>query len=305
MRFYIGITDQEWYSYLSQLTSLSEVNFWQPSPSKSFHVLQPGELFLFKLHSPNDYIVGGGLFSHFTVLPTSLAWKAFGDKNGAEAEDIMRRRIERYRRINSDTQEDYEIGCILLQTPFFFDRKDWIPVIEWSKPIVRGKSFDATEEPGKSLFESVMAALTSKEAPIILPDLAPVFGKPLTILPRLGQGSFRILVTDAYNRRCALSQSPVLHVLDAAHVKPVSRGGVHSVDNGILLRQDFHTLFDRGYITVTPDYYIEISRKLREEFHNGKEYYKLHGEKILSPSKSEWCPSAENLTWHNSEIFLG
>ena len=47
-------------------------------------------------------------------------------------------------------------------------------------------------------------------------------GKPQIVLPRLGQGSFRIVVTDAYERRCALTGERTLPVLDAAHIKPYS-----------------------------------------------------------------------------------
>jgi len=36
------------------------VNFWQPSGKQQFRALAPGELFLFKLHSPDNFIVGGG-----------------------------------------------------------------------------------------------------------------------------------------------------------------------------------------------------------------------------------------------------
>jgi putative restriction endonuclease len=51
-----------------------------------------------KLHSPNDYIVGGGFFSHSAIFPVSLAWQAFDQKNGATTEQEMRARVERYRR---------------------------------------------------------------------------------------------------------------------------------------------------------------------------------------------------------------
>ena len=61
---YIGITDYEWFRFLSLLQSVEEVNFWQPGGQTNFRALQPGELFLFKLHSPNNFIVGGGLFGH-------------------------------------------------------------------------------------------------------------------------------------------------------------------------------------------------------------------------------------------------
>jgi hypothetical protein len=32
---------------------------------------------------PRDFIVGGGFFLKFSLLPTSLAWDAFGVANGA------------------------------------------------------------------------------------------------------------------------------------------------------------------------------------------------------------------------------
>jgi len=77
-------------------------------------------------HPEND-LVGGGLFAHFSVAPSRLAWEAFGEKNGAPTYEAMRTRIERYRRKPSSPHEKYEIGCILLTQPFFFERSDWIP----------------------------------------------------------------------------------------------------------------------------------------------------------------------------------
>ena len=132
----------------------------------------------------------------------------------------------------------------------------------------------------------------------------PRFGSPQLVMPRLGQGSFRVLVTDAYNRRCALTNSPVLHVLDAAHIKPYTEGGPHSIGNGILFRQDVHTLFDRGYITLTPDHRLEVSRRIREEFNNGHEYYAAHGKPISLPKSINFHPAKEFLEWHNENIYL-
>ncbi len=122
MRFFVGITDRDWFDFLSRMDGLDEVNFWQPSGQQQFRALQIGEPFLFKLHSPDDYIVGGGFFSHFTILPASIVWQAFGEKNGALTEEEMRARITRYRRTpNPGAADDYQIGCILLESPFFFD----------------------------------------------------------------------------------------------------------------------------------------------------------------------------------------
>ena len=90
LKAFVGVTDFEWFTYLSSLPGIDEVNFWQPGGKQRFRTLSPGEPFLFKLHSPRDYIVGGGFFAHSTILPVSLAWDAFGEKNGASSLEEMR-----------------------------------------------------------------------------------------------------------------------------------------------------------------------------------------------------------------------
>ena len=101
-----------------------------------------------------------------------------------------------------------------------------------------------------------------------------------------------------------MSGSHVLHVLDAAHIKPYSDGGEHAVNNGLLLRQDLHTLFDRGYLTVTPEFKVEASQRIKEEFNNGKEYYAMHGRQLAVPDTSAFRPNRELLKWHNEAIYV-
>jgi putative restriction endonuclease len=64
-----------------------------------------------------------------------------------------------------------------------------------------------------------------------------------------------------------------------------------------------HTLFDRGYLTVSPDYHVEVSHRLKEEFDNGKEYYALQGKTILLPGNPLFRPSPEQLGWHNDNVY--
>jgi len=111
-------------------------------------------------------------------------------------------------------------------------------------------------------------------------------------------------VTDAYKRSCAIAQEHSLPALEAAHIKPYGESGPHAVYNGLLLRSDVHRLFDKGYITVTPDYHIEVSRRLREEFENGRHYYSFHGKKLcrLPVRRPDW-PSNNFLKWHDENLF--
>jgi putative restriction endonuclease len=72
-----------------------------------------------------------------------------------------------------------------------------------------------------------------------------------------------------------------------------------------LLRSDLHTLFDRGYLTVTAEARVEVSKRIREEFRNGKEYYALHGHELRRPEPPHSVPSRDLLAWHNENVFLG
>jgi putative restriction endonuclease len=95
VKLVVAVTDGDWFEALRQRADLAEINFWSPSAS-TFRALQPGELFLFKLHAPRNFIVGGGVFAYSTTLPCSLAWEAFCEANGAADAQEMRRRISRY-----------------------------------------------------------------------------------------------------------------------------------------------------------------------------------------------------------------
>ena len=309
MNAYIAVTDFEWFTLLSQQQGIEEVNFWQPGGNRVFSAIEKGGLFLFKLHSPQDFIVGGGFYAHSTILPVSLAWDTFGIKNGVASYEQMRRRIEKYKRQQPLPHQDYPIGCILLVKPFFFSREMWIPVPkDWKSNIVQGKRYDLTVEPGISLFQQVQERMTltnnsQLDSPKVF-EPREKYGTPVSILPRLGQGSFRIVVTDAYERKCAITGEKVLPVLVASHIRPYADGGTHDPQNGILLRSDLHTLFDRGYVTITNDYHFEVSKKIKEDFNNGREYYAHHGKIINTPKQPNQAPGKEYLDWHHS-IYLG
>jgi putative restriction endonuclease len=203
------------------------------------------------------------------------------------------------------------LPALFLQEPL------WIPPPpDWHNNIVQGRPYDLDSEAGRALWRQVEAAIRARGpapgSPVgpAWPDEgrepeAPRYGEPTLVRPRLGQGSFRILVTDAYERRCAITGERVLPVLQAAHIRPYASGGEHRVDNGLLLRSDLHTLFDRGYLTVTPALELEVSRRIREDFHNGRHYYALHGERVREPLGEGQRPGVEFLRWHNEEAFLG
>lgn len=237
IKLVVAVTDTDWFNLLRQQTLLKEVNFWAPS-DKSFRALQAGELFLFKLHAPVNKIVGGGVFAYATSLPLSLAWESFGIANGATTFTEMRRRIAKYRRAGADDRSDFPIGCRILTQPFFFDEHDWLPVpASWSDNIVTLKTFTTDNEEGLALWEAVTKRL-AVTAPFAA-EPGQRFGTPQLVLPRLGQGAFRVVVIDDYQRRCAITSEKTLPALDAAHIRPYGEGGEHAPSNGILLRRRY------------------------------------------------------------------
>lgn len=303
IKLVVAVTDTDWFSLLRQQTLLKEVNFWAPS-DKSFKALQPGELFLFKLHAPINKIVGGGVFAYANSLPLSLAWESFGIANGATTLTEMRRRIAKYRHAGADDRSDFSIGCRILTQPFFLDEHDWLPVpASWSDNIVSLKTFTTDNQEGLALWEAVTRRLSV--TPPFAAEPGQRFGAPQLVVPRLGQGAFRILVTDDYQRRCAITGEKTLPALDAAHIRPYSEGGEHAPSNGILLRRDIHSLFDAGYVTVSPSLRFEVSGKIREEFENGRHYYALHGQPLAVPRNSIHRPDPGALGWHNEHVYKG
>jgi putative restriction endonuclease len=123
--------------------------------------------------------------------------------------------------------------------------------------------------------------------------------------PRLGQGSFRIAVTKAYDEACAVTREHSLPALEAAHVRPYADGGAHALPNGLLLRADIHRLYDAGYVTVTPDYRFRVSGDLSDDFHNGREYERFAGRAITVPRAPADRPNPELLEWHATGVFRG
>ena len=298
----VAVTDGHWFEMLRHRPGLDEINFWSPSPT-SFRALKQGELFLFKLHAPHDVIVGCGIFAYANILPCSLAWEAFGEANGAHSLQEMRSRIAKYRRTDPEEPSDFTVGCRILTQPFFFEERDWVQVpANWSRNIVSFKTYNTADDEGLQLWEAVSSRLRMQPEPDPERSVSR-FGNPQLLHPRLGQGAFRLLVTDIYERRCAVTQERTLPALEAVHIRPYQAGGKHEPQNGLLLRRDIHRLFDTGYVTVTPDLSFEVSTRIREEYENGRDYYALHGKRIATPARLTEHPAPEVLAWHNEHCF--
>lgn len=308
----IAITDEGWYTFLRNQTGLQEVNFWTPSARRAFRA-DPFSPFIFKLRAPHNAICGFAFFAQYSRLPVWLAWESFGVGNGCASQAEMESRIASLRegiRYEADDLSD-DIGCIQLVQPIFFPRDAWIPQpSDWHPRTQRSQRYDLDTGEGRRVWDACAShgkSLDAKTitASVLVAESAARYGTPIFVEPRLGQGTFRVAVMDAYERSCAITEEHSLPALEAAHIQPYSSDGPHDVRNGLLLRADFHRLFDKGYITVTPQLRLVVGTRLKHDFKNGRSYYPLDGALVRAPNLARLKPASEFLAWHNDKIFRG
>ena len=306
----IAVTDLKWYEFLRDRRDLTEVNFWRPSSRRTFQAPQFSP-FLFKLRSPYNVICGFAYFAKYSALPIWLAWETFEQGNGCETLGEMQARIAEIRnRIRFAGEKDADsIGCTLLVQPVFFPPDAWVPQpADWKARTQTSKKYDLSVNEGLRVWKRCQAIAQELDlAPRVV--ISPVaetalrYGDRVTLAPRVGQGTFRIAVTDAYRRACSVTGEHSLPALAAAHIRPYAEGGPHHVSNGLLLRADLHRLFDKGYVTVDLDLRLVVSPRLKTEFHNGRTYYPLHGLTLRVPESEKDRPAPDELRWHNENVF--
>jgi putative restriction endonuclease len=116
---------------------------------------------------------------------------------------------------------------------------------------------------------------------------------------RLHQQAFRLRVLDAYRTQCALCRLRHQELLDAAHITADALPeGEPLVSNGLSLCKLHHAAFDRQFLTVRPDYLIEIRQSVLDEddgpmlLHGLKE---MHHRRILLPRSLAQHPDRDRL----------
>lgn len=120
--------------------------------------------------------------------------------------------------------------------------------------------------------------------------------KTTTIQVRDGSQNFRENILRLYSGRCCVSSCTVETVLEAAHIQDHAEGRNNDFNNGICLRRDIHTLFDRGLLKINTDYLIMVDDSLA-----GSEYMLFDGQKIHLPKQQIDYPKKSLLEWKLSK----
>ena len=81
---------------------------------------------------------------------------------------------------------------------------------------------------------------------------------------RIGQQEFRLALLEKHGETCLISGVQPACVLEAAHIKKFAKYESHELSGGLLLRRDFHTLFDRYLIRINPKtWQTEVAPRIR------------------------------------------
>jgi hypothetical protein len=131
-------------------------------------------------------------------------------------------------------------------------------------------TFNAIRPLDRSKLTPFLEAISGRDVDLVMDvgeqEIALMLGghTQSTVRRRRGQREFRFKMMERFGETCAFSGEQPPQVLEAAHINSFAQTGEHHLNGGLLLRRDFHALFDANLVTVNPrSWKIEIAPRLR------------------------------------------
>ena len=123
---------------------------------------------------------------------------------------------------------------------------------------------------------------------------------------RVNQSFFRKTVLAAYSIKCCITGLSIPSLLTASHIIPWSEDETNRMNprNGLCLNALHDRAFDKGWITVTPDFVVRVSPKIKKMSSDtavSDLLLKYDGLQILEPKR--FFPEAKFLEYHNDIVF--
>lgn len=130
--------------------------------------------------------------------------------------------------------------------------------------------------------------------------------KEQVIRARVNQKLFRQRVLSAYNNTCCITGIKIPDLLIASHIRPWGLDESNRLNpcNGIAINALHDKAFEKGLMTITSDYKIQISESLLNNFDTSiRDYFvKYHNKQVILPHR--FLPNIEFLKYHNEERFI-
>ncbi|MFZ3135775.1 MAG: HNH endonuclease [Thermodesulfovibrionales bacterium] len=148
-----------------------------------------------------------------------------------------------------------------------------------------------------------------ESASILLDDL-PKEGKEKERVTRVrvNQYFFRLAVLAAYNFSCCITGLSVPDLLVAGHIVPWAQDKKNRLNprNGLCLNALHDKAFDKGFITISSDHKIILSKRIKSILRNDATmlfFKKFENNKILMPNR--FLPDSKFIDFHRQHIFQG
>jgi putative restriction endonuclease len=131
--------------------------------------------------------------------------------------------------------------------------------------------------------------------------------RDVLIKQRINQNFFRSMILASYNLKCCITGLSISELLVASHIIPWAKDDKNRINphNGLCLNSMHDKAFDRGLITITTDYTIQISsllKKVNKDTANIEFFLKYENKSIILPEK--FVPSVDFLKYHQQNIFI-
>lgn len=115
---------------------------------------------------------------------------------------------------------------------------------------------------------------------------------------RKNQGLFRKIILSSYDGKCCITGIENSELLIASHIVPWSRDTKNRMNpmNGVCLNALHDRAFDRGLITISEDYRVRVSDRVKHEILRKYDQTPIH-------LPSRFHPDQNFLKFHRNEIF--
>ncbi|WP_346859091.1 HNH endonuclease [uncultured Draconibacterium sp.] len=123
---------------------------------------------------------------------------------------------------------------------------------------------------------------------------------------RVNQNFFRDTILASYNQTCCITGIQIPRLLIASHIIPWAKNKKERMNpqNGLCLNALHDKAYDKGLITVTPDYKIKISAELKASLNKETDKFFLPYENNLILLPNRFAPDKEFLEYHSRNIFI-
>jgi putative restriction endonuclease len=145
-----------------------------------------------------------------------------------------------------------------------------------------------------------------KVAEINLEDIPLGKEREAIIKQRVNQSFFRSTILSSYNLKCCITGLSIPDFLVASHIIPWSKDEKNRLNphNGLCLNSIHDKAFDKGFITITSEYKVKVSKffnDYKKENAVAELFLKYENQPIILPDK--FTPSKDFLEYHHKNIF--